>query len=268
MPESATTTLTDAARRYLETLADEERLAAQTEVQRFVRWCGADRRLDQLRGQDVANYGDTLTGSVTDASRRAETVKNLLAFAKKAGLTSSNLGSHLRLRKTGGGKAVASRAPKPVEMTETEKEAMEKEVGELKAQRPRIRADISRAMSDKDFRENAPLDAARQQQAYIEGRIQRIEAKLHYAVIIEAGQGSGQAGGSVGIGSTVVLRNLQSNAEITYTVVRPSEADAAKGRISVESPVGQALLDGDAGQEVEVAVPSGRLRFRIERVVD
>lgn len=257
-------TLHAAARRYLDTLPDGERRQSQAELQRFVRWCGADRTIDQLRGPEVARYAETLTGSVSDAPQRAEAVRRFLAFAKKAGYTPKNLGAHLRLKKTAAGAPKSAPAPARVELTSQEKEALEAELDALKAQRPKILADIQRAMADKDFRENAPLDAARQQQAYIEGRIRELEATLHRAVVVETDAPA--SNDAVAIGSTVVLRNLQSGAETTYTLVRPGEVDASQGRISFESPVGKALLQRRVGDEVEVVVPSGTRRFRIEQI--
>ncbi len=263
MPEKVT--LTEAAQRYLAALSDKERIASQAEVERFIRWCGADRDCGQLRAQEVANYAETFTGSVTDASQRADAVRKFLAFAKKAGFTSSNLGTHLRLRKFPAA-PVAGRgaAPKEVQLSEQDRAALAAELDALKAQRPQLVRDIQRAMSDKDFRENAPLDAARQQQAYIEGRIRNLETTLDHAVVVE--NASTPSGSAVEIGSTVHLRNLTSGAETVYTLVRPAEVNAAQGRISYESPVGRALLQKRAGQDVEVAAPSGTLRFRIERI--
>jgi transcription elongation factor GreA len=254
----------DVARRYLAQLDERQRLAHQPEVERFVRWLGADRRFATLRGQEVANYGETLTGGVADASTRAETVRKFLAFAKKEDLSEQNLGVHLRVKKPTGKRAVRRDAPKQIEMTEAERAALEAELDGLKAQRPRIREDLKRAMADKDFRENAPLDAARQEQAYVEGRIRQVEATLHQAVIVEVG--ASPSGDAIDIGSTVVLHNLKSKAETIYTLVRPGEANAAEGRISFQSPVGQALLGQRAGSEVEVSAPSGAIRFRIERI--
>ena len=264
MSEGAST-LIEAARRYLASLSDKERIASQAEVERFARWCGADRSCDQLRGQDVANYAETLTGTVTDATRRADAVRQFLAYAKKAGFTATNLGTHLRLRKTASARPGGrGQAPKEVEMSEEQKVALTAELESLKAQRPQIVRDLQRAMADKDFRENAPLDAARQHQGYIEGRIRELEHVLAHAIIAQ--EGPARTGDVVEIGATVVLRNLNTGAETTYTLVRPGEVNAAKGKISYESPVGRALLNRRAGEEVEVATPSGTLRFRIERV--
>jgi len=192
-------------------------------------------------------------------------VRRFLAFAKKAGYTPTNLATHLRLRKTAAARPSArGPAPKEVVLSEEQKRALTAELESLKAQRPKIVDDLQRAMADKDFRENAPLDAARQQQGFIEGRIRRLESTLEHAVVLE--EGATGADDVVEIGSTVHLRNLASGAETTYTLVRPGEVNAAQGRISFESPVGRALLQRRAGDEVEVAVPSGTLRFRIERV--
>jgi transcription elongation factor GreA len=263
MPED-TVTLMDAARSYLASLANEQRIANQAEVERFVRWLGADRAIDLVRGQEVANYADTLTGTVTDATGRADIVRAFLAFAKKAGFSQTNLGSHIRLRKGVASSKLASRPVLEVEMTIEQKTAFEAELVTLKAQRPRIVADLKRAMEDKDFRENAPLDAAKQEQGLVEGRIRELEHQLAHAVIVEQLRSAGSE--EVDIGATVVLRNLKTNAETTYTLVRPGEVNAAAGKISYKSPVGEALLTRRAGDEVEVAAPSGTLHFRIERV--
>jgi transcription elongation factor GreA len=258
-----TVTLSNAAGQFLETLPPDELEARRAEVQRFVRWAGADRTIDQLRGQEVANYAEMLTGGVADPSARAETVRAFLAFAKKSDLTSSNLGTHLRLRKSTSKGSAKANAVQEVQLSEAEHSALADELASLKAQRPKILQDIQRALSDRDLRENAPLDAARQQQSYMESRIRTIEATLGRAVIVTD---AAPAGESVGIGSTVVLRNLANDAETRYTLVRPGEVNAGQGRISYESPVGQALLQRRAGDEVEVKAPSGTHRFKVEQV--
>jgi transcription elongation factor GreA len=263
MANDAPVTLMDAARQFLASLASDQRIAHQAEVERFVKWCGADRACASLRGQEVANYADQLTGTLTDASGRGDAVKGFLAFVKKAGFTESNMGAHLRLRKTSG-KSASRAATREVQMSEQEHAALSAELERLKAQRPRIIQDLQRAMSDKDFRENAPLDAARQQQSHVEGRIRTIENTLANAVIVDDTRPAG--GHLVEIGSTVAVRNLASGKELSYTLVRPGEVNPAQGRISFQSPVGRALLLHQAGDEVEVEAPSGMLRLQILRV--
>lgn len=265
MVDAAETTLADAAGSFLETLPGEQRIARQAEVQRFVRWCGADRALSHLHGQEVANYADTLAGGGAGATRRAEDVRAFLVYAQKAGYTTTNLGVHLRLRKSSARrKAVVQAAPEEVPITVEERAAREAELASLKSQRPQILQDIQRAMEDKDFRENAPLDAARQQKAFVEGRIRELEVTLDQAVIVDAKPAA--TGDSISVGSKVVLRNLRSDARQTYTLAWPTDVDAAEGRISIESPVGKALLDHRTGDEIEVSAPSGKLRFRIEQI--
>jgi transcription elongation factor GreA len=259
-------TLQEVARRYLESLKDEIRLAHQAEVQRFVRWCGADRPFAELRGQEIANYGQTLTGTVTGASQRADAIRKFFVFAKKAQFSPTNLGSHLRLPKGAAKKAASGPVPKEEQLSEEVKAALVADLEALKAQRPQILQDIQRAREDKDFKENAPLDAARQQQAFVEGRIQELETRLAHAVVVQPGARATKASDVIEIGSTVVVINLKSGAEVTYTLVRPSEVNPAQGRISIESPVGQAFLQRSPGDEVQVAAPSGTLTFRIERV--
>lgn len=256
--------LMEAARRYFDAMGgDGDRGLSQVEVERFVRWCGADRTFDKIRGQEVANYAEKLSGTATDTNRRADAVRKFLAFAKKEGFSSTNLGTHLRVRKTGSTK-IAVRTVSDIPMSITQKVLLEDELASLKTQRPGILLDLQRAMADKDFRENAPLDAARQQQAYVEGRIRAIETKLDHAVVVEDSVPTGSH--VIEVGSTVVLRNLSTNAETTYALVRPGEVKAAEGRISFESPVGRALLSHAAGDEVDVTVPSGTIRFRVERI--
>jgi transcription elongation factor GreA len=212
----------------------------------------------------VEKYAETLVGGVTDASARADAVRQFLAHAKKAGFAATNLGAHLRLRKTAGPVRPRGQALAEVQMSADQHAALLSELEGLKAQRPRIIEDIKRARADKDFRENAPLDAARQHQGYIEGRIRELEARLDRAVIVQ--NEAPVSGDAVEIGCTVRLRNLGSGKETVYTLVRSGEVDAAQGRISFESPVGRALLQKRPGDEVEVTAPSGTLRFRIEAV--
>jgi len=70
----------------------------------------------------------------------------------------------------------------------------------------------------------------------------------------------------VGLGTRVVLRDLDADEEVTYTLVGPGEINARQGRISIQSPVGRALVDHAAGDIVEVDTPAGIIRYRIERI--
>ncbi|HEU4760132.1 MAG TPA: transcription elongation factor GreA [Dehalococcoidia bacterium] len=256
-------TLSEAAARFVATLKDTARPSALAELNRFVRWYGPDRPLEQLRGHDVSLYAEVLGPATAEASRRADQVRTFLAYLKKEGLLAVNLAPHLRLRK--GNRPDAPRVMDAVlEVSREGLAALEVEVASLKAQRPKVQDEIRRAMLDKDFRENAPLDAAKEKQGHLEARIREIEHMLKNVVIVEGGQ----QGTRVHVGSTVVVKNLGSQALTRYTIVGPTEASAADGKISSASPVGQALLQRSVGDEVSVSVPAGTLRFRVEEIVE
>lgn len=256
-------TLARAAAQYLATLGDAERAEAAAEVMRFVRWYGADRSLSDLRGHDVSLYGDFRGPAAPETSRRLAPVKAFLASLKKAGLTNTNLAPHLRLRRASAVETTATMpAAETVELTPEGYEALKAELASLIAQRPLIAEELRRARLDKDFRENAPLDAIKDRQAHLETRIKEIEARLKHAVIIE----NRQVPSKVQLGSTVVLRDLTSGVIVRYTIVGPHETNAREGKISSASPVGRALLERSVGQEVEVAAPAGALRFRVEQI--
>ncbi len=256
--------LSEAAALFLSGLAPEVRQGIQSEVYRFVRWYGADRPVGELRGHDMALYAESLGTATADVVRRAEAVRSFLAFAKKEGLTTTNLATHLRLRKspasTEGG-AVTAAAPS--QLTAEGQASLSAELEALKAQRPGIAEELRRAMMDKDFRENAPLDAAREHQAHVEGRIRQLEAILKHAEVIG---GQTAPGAKIHLGSTVILRDLASGSAVRYVLVSPSEVSPAEGKISIASPVGKAILSRTVGDEVEVSVPAGSLRFRIEEI--
>jgi len=259
----AEVTLSEAAARFGAVLGEEERSSALIEVNRFVRWYGAGRLVSELRGHEVSQYAEVLGLATAEMSRRADHVRAFLAYLKKEGLLPVNLAAHLRLRRAsqpGRGAAVPQQTT--VELTSEGVEALRAELESLIAQRLEVRREIQWAMLDKDFRENAPLDAAKEKQGHIEARIREIEAMLKRAVMIDKGEESGR----VQVGSTVVVKNLSTGALMRYTIVGPAEASAANGKISSASPVGKALLQRGVGDDVEVSVPAGVMRLRVEQV--
>ncbi|MBF8255649.1 MAG: greA [Anaerolineales bacterium] len=120
---------------------------------------------------------------------------------------------------------------------------------------------LHEAMEDGELIENAEYEAAKNEQAFVEGRILELEHMLAQAQVIEPGKSTGV----VGIGSTVVIQEDGKPAE-TYTIVGAAEANPRDGLISNESPMGQALLDHKVGDDVDVRAPAGTLRFRIVKI--
>jgi transcription elongation factor GreA len=127
---------------------------------------------------------------------------------------------------------------------------------ELKVDLPK---EIQRARELGDLRENADYTAAREEQSFLEGRIQALEDRLRRAVVVDEA-----VGGRVVIGSTVRVEH--AGEELSYTIVGSTEADPAAGRLSSASPVGSALLGATAGAEVDVRTPRGTVRYRVVSV--
>jgi transcription elongation factor GreA len=239
------------------------RKAAVAELNRFARWYGSEKSLSSMRGHDVATYGEAMGPSNPETSRRADQVRGFFVYLKKEGILDQNLGPHLRLKKSTktGRPAHAGTAQTSVELTQDGVDSLNRELESLMEQRIAVREDIRKAMLDKDFRENAPLDAAKDKQGHIEARIREIESMLKRAVIVGA-EGTGR----VRVGCTVKVVNMGTGREMNYAIVGPTEANAADGKISSVSPVGKALLDRSEGDEVEIDVPAGLMKLRVESI--
>jgi len=147
---------------------------------------------------------------------------------------------------------------KKVFLTPEGRERLEKELEYLRTVRRREVAErIHIAKEGGDLMENAGYDEAKNEQAFLEGRILTLESILKHAVIIEKGPTD-----RVGLGSRVTVVEEGGEPE-TYHIVGSAEADPANGRISNESPLGKALIGHRVGEEVEVQTPGGLLHFRI-----
>jgi transcription elongation factor GreA len=132
------------------------------------------------------------------------------------------------------------------------------ELDELtRVRRPQVIARIRTAKEHGDLKENAEYHAAREEQSFLEGRVQALEARLRSAVIVEAPA----AGSRVGLGSVVTVDD--DGETVVYTIVGADESDPARGRISSSSPVGRALVGRDLGDDVVVKTPAGERQYRI-----
>lgn len=116
-----------------------------------------------------------------------------------------------------------------------------------------------------DLSENSEYDDAKNEQAFVEGRIMQINDMLSIARIIEEGNGNSNAR-KVAVGSYVLLLDVESGDEEEYQIVGSFEADPTNQKISNESPVGKAIMEGKAGDVVQVKVPEGYLEYKILKV--
>jgi transcription elongation factor GreA len=130
-------------------------------------------------------------------------------------------------------------------------------------ERPRISEEIGTAAAHGDLKENAEYHAAREKQSHIEGRILDIEDMLARAEVIDTSKFSGE---KVKFGAWVTLVDVESDREISYRIVGPSEANTDKGTISVTSPIAKAIIGRSVGDEVQVHAPGGVRTYEISDV--
>src|SRR3954466_15352046 len=142
-------------------------------------------------------------------------------------------------------------------------QALEREVEALEgAGRTEIAARIKTAREWGDLKENAEYHDAKNDQAFLETRIKRLAARLRNARVVEPSA----PGGEATVGSEVDLRDEASGGVQTSRLVGAAEANLAEGRLSVESPLGQAALGRRAGAEIVVRAPRGEMRFVVDAV--
>ncbi|WP_322528187.1 transcription elongation factor GreA [Salinicola sp. LHM] len=152
-----------------------------------------------------------------------------------------------------------------VPMTVHGEQALRQELEQLKGvERPRVISDIAEAREHGDLKENAEYHAAREQQGFIEGRIQEIEGKLSSAQVIDVTKMPKT--GKVIFGVTVELLNLETDDEVRYRIVGEDEADIKAGKISVTSPIARALIGKQEGDVVNVRTPGGDVEYEISNV--
>jgi len=137
---------------------------------------------------------------------------------------------------------------------------LEDELENLKTVRRReVAARIKQAIDFGDLSENSEYDDAKNEQAFIEGRIVELGSKLSHAKIIMEAAGAKKAM----MGSTIVLQDMETGEEMMYTIVGSMEADPMQNKISNESPVGHSILGKAVGAVVDVQAPAGTLKYKI-----
>lgn len=150
-------------------------------------------------------------------------------------------------------------------MTKKGHDALQAELQNLKTvERPRISAAIAEARAHGDLKENAEYHAAREQQGFIEGRIQDIEGKLSSAQVIDVL--SMPCTGKVIFGVTVDIVNCDNDETKTYQIVGDDEADIKANKISVNSPIARGLIGKAEGDIVTIQTPGGAVEFEIAEV--
>ena len=146
-------------------------------------------------------------------------------------------------------------------------EGYDKMVAELKrlesVERPKASAAIAEAADKGDLSENSEYDAAKEAQAHLEDKINQLKRAISEAKIVDVSRLSTDA---VQILSKVEMTNLTTKAKMTYTIVSESEANLKEGKISIKTPIAQGLLNKKVGDEVEIKIPRGVIKLRIDKI--
>ena len=256
----------EAAKNYLSGIESSGAGFRRQVVNQFVRWFGRERLISAIVADEVAKYAQRMSSSDVESQKKLDILRAFLLYAAKAGWTQRNMSVHLKAKKskariTKAGNSQNSR--QTVSLTEQGYQAMQKELVELKSRRPQIVEEIRKAAADKDFRENAPLHAAKERMGHLEGKIMELDETIKSAVVIDV---KADVKNRVSTGNSVVLLDLSLNEELSYRIVSPREVNPAKGRISNNSPIGKAIIGCKCGDVIEIVAPVGKLCYRLEKI--
>lgn len=244
------------------------------ELRKFIRWSG-DREVSKFTPHDMERYAKEVGQSGAEtAQQRLQPVKAFVDFWREQGWTDKKLATHLRPPRSkisGAGRSAATRSAKALDdgrtyLSQEGYNRLVQQVEALKAERVSVIEEIRRAMADKDFRENAPLDAAKDRQGRIETQIRELEASIANAQILPEG-GEGSLTRST-VGAKMKVVDKDSGEEYEYILVDAREADGTSKprRISIQSPVGQALLNHTIGEEVVIPTPKKSLTYIVRDI--
>ena len=243
-------------------LKKDRKNAAQSEIGRFVRHIGAERDVKSVIPSEISEYSeDFVKRTAQPDPEKLKSVKKFLVYLASNNYTDINLSQHLRLRRSRRSSGLKSTSDRKVNLTQDGYNNMTKELGKLQKERIKITSEIEKAAADGDVRENAPLEAARESQGMVMSKIREIESTLKIAEIIDSNTDKTK----VQIGSKVLLIQSNSNAKLEYQLVEPREASPLQKKISIGSPVGEAILGRRVGDEVNVDTPQGQITYRVEK---
>lgn len=262
-------TLADALREFLRGQKDASATARRNDVSKFVRWMGEERIVAEIAPSEIGEYSDAhYSRSSTPDYEQLRSIREFLSFLRKKNYIAVSLATHIRLKHLSSRRATNAKASqrqqqeKVVQLTAGGHESLQKELEALNEEKAKLATEIQRALADGDVRENAPLDAARNEQSTVVTRISEIENTLKFATIVSASSSS-----YVKFGSSVVLSSPSLPKDMEYQIVSPDESNPIKGKISSESPVGHALMNKKVQDQVTVSVPSGdKVQYTIKQI--
>jgi len=256
--------LEEAVLSFLTTLPPEESMEKQQEVYRFALWYGKERPVKRITALEVENYAESVAASTGDAAKKLEPVKAFLSYAKKEKIIGSSLAPSLRIKQTSQKTSVSTRSRQRAALTSEGYAQLKSQLAALKEERLQVIEELRLAAEDKDFSENAPLDAAKEHRDRVDARIKELQTALSTATLVDEEKPAEDL--RVRLRSKVVLRDIASGAQLTYTLLTKNEANPLNNKISIDSPMGKALLSQHQGDIVKVIAPVGELCYQIESI--
>ena len=277
MTTEAPLSIDQAVDQFIKYLNDgRQTMTGQQELLRFRDRMGKDKPMSVLHAVEVGEYARWATENVEDTASRLDPVKRFLTYAHRKRWTEISLSRYAaaprrnrrRSRKSepdaNGSAGAGSDGSIPTARLSQERHLeLQAELQRLRDDLPQIRDAVRLARSDGDVRENAPLDAAREQQSMVERRIRQLEADLARVEIVDAASADTE---KVSIGARVTLHDLTASQQRVFTLVDVREADVSAGKISTVSPIGQALMGHSPGEVVTINTPRGAMEYRIESI--
>jgi transcription elongation factor GreA len=223
-----------------------------------------DTPVAHLTTERVLRYQEVFAASKADANQRLAPVKAFLTGLSRQKATAVNLGVAIRLRRPSARRAagrVGDQPPEAILITEQGYARLSAELQDLEERvRPEVTEQLRSAAADKDFSENAPYSAAKHRLAEVRTRINRIRRTLAASTVYV-----GDSTATVELGTIVTLQSLLEDERMEYRMVGAGES-LGNGRVSVQSPVGRAILGKAVGDVAEVQTPMGLQRYRVERI--
>lgn len=208
-----------------------------------------------------------LKHSNQNASKKLTVARDFLNYIHTEGFTEANLGNHIRNKKGRRSGSIGMRSKVHegdiAEISQEYHNSLKKELNVKYKEREDVVVDINKAAADKDFRENAPLEAAREKQGLIESQIKTIEETLRTSVIINTKK-STKKSKFAQIGSKVTLEKESKRTKIN--LVASPEADVNLSKISLNSPLGKAIFGKGENDLVTVLAPSGKIGYKIVKI--
>jgi len=256
--------LEEAVLSFLTTLPPEDRIEKQQEVNRFAIWYGKERSINRITALEVENYAESVAASTGDAAKKLEPVKAFLNYAKKEKFIISSLAPHLRVKQASQKTSSSRKAKQRCIVTPEGFNQMKAQLAALQEERLQVIEELRLAAEDKDFSENAPLDAAKEHRDRVDSRIKELQTAINTATIVDEEHSTEDL--KVRLRSKVVLRDIASGAQLTYTLLTKNESNPAQNKISIDSPMGKALLSQHQGDIVKVVAPVGVLSYQIESI--